>query len=102
MVGVEVLGDIEEDKHKIVSVLTTAAGYRPNIIYVLTTVTMTLFLLALFYDLQSPVDDGYCGTLMDETSCLVKRTVLDPNVHKCIWNKPVINDADTMVWNLPW
>jgi hypothetical protein len=43
------------------------------------------------------VDDGYCGTLMDETSCLAKRTKLDPNVHKCIWNKPVTHDEDAMV-----
>jgi hypothetical protein len=64
---------------------------------VMTTVTMALFLLALFYDLPSPVEDGYCGTLTDEMSCLTKRTVLDPNVHKCIWNKPVINDADAMI-----
>jgi hypothetical protein len=80
-------------KHKMVSVLTTAAGYRPNMIvnesldrllrteiFEVTTVTMTLLLLAIFYDLQSPVDDGYCGTLTDETSCLAKRTALDPNV----------------------
>jgi hypothetical protein len=64
---------------------------------VMTTVTMTLFLLALFYYLQSPVDDGYCGTLTDETSCLAERTVLDPYVHKCIWNNPVNGDDDAMV-----
>jgi hypothetical protein len=68
-----------------------------DVLQMVTTVTMALFLLALFYDLQSPVDDGYCGTFTDETSCLVKRTALDPNVHKCIWNKPVINDADAMI-----
>jgi hypothetical protein len=57
-------------------------------------VTMELFLLALFYDLQSPVDDGYCGTMIDETSCLAKRTVLDPNVYKCNWNNPVNGGED--------
>jgi hypothetical protein len=35
--------------------------------------------------------------MTDETSCLAKRTLLDPNVHKCIWNKPVINDEDSTV-----
>jgi hypothetical protein len=47
--------------------------------------------------MQSPVDDGYCGTLMDETSWVTKRTILDPNVHKCIWNQPMIDDKDAMV-----
>jgi hypothetical protein len=107
-------GEILKSKHKMVSVLTTAAGYRPNLIVnelldrllrteifdvlqMITTVTMALFLLALFYDLQSPMDDGYCGTMTDEMSCLAKRTFLDPNVHKCIWNKPVTHDDDELV-----
>jgi hypothetical protein len=106
--------EILMSKHKMVSVLTKAAGYRPDMItnessdrllrteifdvlQLMTTVTMALFLLALFYDLQSPVDDGYCGTLTDETSCLAKRTILDPNVHICIWNQPVIDDENAMV-----
>jgi hypothetical protein len=106
--------EILKSKHKMVSVLATAAGYRSSMIVnesydrllrtelfdvlqVMTTVTMTLFLLALFYDLQSPVDDGYCGTWTDEASCLATRTALDPDVHKCIWNQPVIDAEDAMV-----
>jgi hypothetical protein len=106
--------EILMSKHKMMSVLTTAAGYRPNLIVnesldrllrtkifdvlqMITTVTMVLFLLALFYDLQSPVDDGYCGTMTDEPSCMAKRTFLDPNVHKCVWNKPVTHDDDAIV-----
>lgn len=82
-------GEILMSKHKTVSVLRTAAGYRSNkivnessdrllrtemfdVLQVVTTVTMALFLLAVFYDLQSPVDDGYCGTMMDEASCVSK------------------------------
>jgi hypothetical protein len=106
--------EILTNKHKMVSVLTKAAGYRPDMIVneslhrllrteifdvlqVMTMVTMTLFLLALFYDLQSPVDDGYCGTMTDETSCLAKRTLLDPNVYKYIWSKQVTHDDYAMV-----
>jgi hypothetical protein len=43
------------------------------------------------------VDDGYCGTLTDEMSCLAKRFILDPNVHKCIWNRPTIDDEDAKI-----
>jgi hypothetical protein len=56
-----------------------------DIVYVVTSLTMSCFIMATFYDLQSPVDDGYCGKWRDEESCLFTKTALDPHVNKCSW-----------------
>lgn len=55
---------------------------------ILTSLTMSCFVLAVFYDLQSPVDDGYCSSQMDEPTCLYRKTLFDPYVDTCIWVEP--------------
>jgi hypothetical protein len=56
-----------------------------DVVYVLTSLTLSCFIMAVFYDLQSPVDDGYCGQWTDAFSCHVTKTALDPQVNKCQW-----------------
>jgi hypothetical protein len=56
-----------------------------DIICIATSWTMSCFVMALFYDLQSPIDDGFCDTWADQGSCLVTKTALDAHVNKCKW-----------------
>lgn len=51
-----------------------------DIVYVITSLTLSCFISALFYDLQSHVDDGYCGQWTDQVSCQTTKTALDPQV----------------------
>lgn len=44
--------------------------------------------MALFYGLQSPIDDGFCDTWADQSSCLAAKTALDAHVNKCKWVSP--------------
>jgi hypothetical protein len=92
-------------KHKWWSIVRRLAGYRRldfanesqerqqrrellDIVYVITSLTLSCFILALFYDLQSPVDDDYCGQWTDQASCQTTKTALDPQVNKCSWIAP--------------
>lgn len=67
-------------------------GAQLDVVHAVTALTMSCFVLAVFYDLQSPVDDGFCGAQLDEASCLAQRTALDPGVHKCLWAPPAATD----------
>lgn len=41
--------------------------------------------MALFYDLQSPVDDGYCDQWSEHVACKVTKTTLVSHLSKCVW-----------------
>ena len=56
-----------------------------DIVHALTALTMSCFALAILYDLQYPVDDGFCASQTDENSCLRPKTILDPWQSKCRW-----------------
>lgn len=62
-----------------------------DIVHVGTSLTVSCFVVALFYDLQSPVDDGFCGQLLKKSSCLARSSILDQAVKKCIWIDPPID-----------
>jgi len=47
---------------------------------------MLFFLLALFYHLQSPADDGTCLNWEREQSCLDRKSPLDPYQSYCSWS----------------
>lgn len=101
------IGDILLAKHKCLNLLAKIAGIRVsdvvneslerqqrrellNIIYVVTALTISCFIMAFFYDMQSPVDDGYCGQLLDREACRLPKTALDPHINRCIWIKPPV------------
>jgi hypothetical protein len=95
-------------KHKWLSILRILVGLRSDgfvnesidrqqrrnaldIVHVGTSLTVSCFVVALFYDLQSPVDDGYCGQLLDKNSCRARSSILDQAVKKWIWIDPPID-----------
>lgn len=51
----------------------------------LTSVTLSCFLLAMLYDLQYPNDDGSCALHRSESLCLNRRSPLDPSQRYCEW-----------------
>ena len=54
-------------------------------IQLLTIQTMLMFLLAVFYDLQAPSDDGSCLQYYSKESCLSRKTYLDVSQTYCQW-----------------
>ena len=50
-----------------------------------TTHSMLMFLLALFYDLQGPTDDGSCEFLLSQSTCLARKSFLDSSQTYCLW-----------------
>jgi hypothetical protein len=54
-------------------------------IHLLTVQSMLMFILAVFYDLQYPQDDGACRTYVTQESCLKPNSVLDSSNHLCRW-----------------
>jgi hypothetical protein len=97
--------DILYQKHRFINIMAKLANYRLSssvnqandrlqhqelldIVYFVTSLTMSCFIMALFYDLQSPMNDGFCGQWADSVSCEMHKTVLDPQVHKCMWITP--------------
>jgi hypothetical protein len=51
----------------------------------LTTQSMLMFFLALFYDLQGPDDDGSCVKFVTEENCLSRKSMLDSAQMYCHW-----------------
>jgi hypothetical protein len=54
-------------------------------LHLLTVQSMLMFILAVFYDLQYPQDDGKCVTYETEKLCLEPKSVLDSSNHLCHW-----------------
>eukprot|EP00981_Chlorochromonas_danica_P004099 scaffold801_cov178-Ochromonas_danica.AAC.4 len=51
----------------------------------LTSITISCFLLAWLYDLQYPDDDGSCGQHLTSESCLSRKSPLDSGQSYCKW-----------------
>ncbi len=51
----------------------------------LTVQTMLMFLLTVFYDLQSPRDNS-CGLLKIRSACLARKTAFDQTQNYCKWS----------------
>jgi hypothetical protein len=62
----------------------------------LTFQSMLMCLLAVFYDLQAPGDDGRCGRQLDEASCVRWRSVFDADHSLCVW-APVTVQASASI-----
>jgi hypothetical protein len=72
-----------EDKKRIIS------GVR-----LLTTQTCLMCLLAIFYDLQSPSDDGTCTSHVTKSDCLSRKSLLDSSQTYCQWSQYSPNVPD--------
>jgi hypothetical protein len=68
-----------------------------DLVQLLTSITLSCFVLAVLYDLQYPVDDGFCELQRDEASCLGRKTILDPFQSECRWRPPEDYSADIVI-----
>ncbi len=74
-------------KHIYISIL-----YQPDqekrlikVLSVLTYLTANMFLLAVFYDIQWPSDDGRCALFTASTACLQDKSLFNSANPKCEW-----------------
>eukprot|EP00981_Chlorochromonas_danica_P015507 scaffold12727_cov297-Ochromonas_danica.AAC.1 len=63
----------------------------------LTSITLSCFLLAWLYDLQYPDDDGSCEQHTSLTSCLEKRSMLDSSQSYCVWRTAKVIEAGRLL-----
>ncbi len=56
-------------------------------IQLLTVQTMLMFLLAVFYDLQAPDDDGSCATFLTSDTCVARKSMFDKSQSYCSWSE---------------
>lgn len=96
------LGEIR--KHHAYLVLFSSKGEQEAADHIITGIrlltvqTMLMFLLAVFFDLQAPDDDGSCDALIDQDTCLRRRSFLDHSKTFCKWTlasshpSPLAND----------
>lgn len=62
-------------------------------VYLVTSLTMSCFVLAVLYDLQYPVDNGYCASQQaSEATCTFRKSLFDPWSSRCLWEP--VNDDD--------
>ncbi len=54
-------------------------------IHLLTVQSMLMFILAVFYDLQYPQDDGVCQSYLTRSECMKPKSPLDSSNHLCRW-----------------
>jgi hypothetical protein len=60
----------------------------------LTVQTMLMFLLAVFYDLQAPADDGTCQHHFTELSCLQRKSILQAHESYCQWSENALKESE--------
>jgi len=56
-------------------------------IQMLTVQSMLMFIMAIFYDIQYPNDDGTCATYKSRSSCLHERSIFNRDETICEWNE---------------
>jgi hypothetical protein len=86
---------VKNHKYFRVFVNSTFIGYLD----LLSNLTVVMFLLAVFYDLQWPADDGTCQEYMTEVACLHTKSVFDDSQSKCSWR--VVGDIGSCLWSSP-
>jgi hypothetical protein len=59
---------------------------------ILTSLTLTFFLLAILYDLQGPDDDGSCQTFVTQSACLKRKSLFDSTKTYCKWIEVVTDN----------
>jgi hypothetical protein len=68
-----------------------------HMLEILTNLTANMFLLALFYDIQWPSDDGACALITTETGCVARKSYFDSAENMCTW----VVDSGVCVWMKP-
>lgn len=74
--------------HRYINIFTGGGDPRVRLmttVHLLTVQTMLMFILAVFYDIQFPTDDGECDTL-DMSNCEDEKSIFDTQQSKCNWN----------------
>ena len=66
---------------------------------VLTSNSLLMFLMVLFYDVHSPADDGSCPQLQTEAACVTRRSPLVPDQSYCVWNGESSSALGSCVYN---
>jgi hypothetical protein len=76
------------NKHQYLSVLALEYGPEQWVgaFYLLTNLTANFFMLALFYDIEFPSDDGSCSLLSSDAACVAPRSIFNTERSKCTWN----------------
>ena len=69
-----------------------------KVVQLMTIQSLLMFLLALLYGLQSPADDNSCEKLTTKSSCLSRKSPIDPSQTYCSWNS---NDSDSCYYADP-
>jgi len=92
----------EDTRHHRYYTLLTGTDENKKIILtgmqLITTQSMLMFLLAVFYDLQGPTDDGSCEALRTPSTCLARKSFLDSSQSYCQLSlSPSSNDGQEFV-----
>jgi hypothetical protein len=86
--------------HRYVLVLTCSNDKKADqnrivtAVRLLTVQTMLMFLLAVFYDLQAPSDDGSCAGHATAQSCLSRKSIIQTDSTYCKWSENVLHDME--------
>ena len=64
----------------------SARKRRETIFKTMTLFTFMLFLIAIFFDVSNPGDDGTCGQQFNEEDCLKRVSPFDTQQNFCKWN----------------
>jgi len=83
----KILNELAEN-HPFIEVLCTEgkmAETALKALKILTTLTFSMFSLAVLYDLQYPSDDGTCALLLTQKACQSKRSMFDEDIPGCKW-----------------
>jgi hypothetical protein len=76
--------------HRYLTLMTAPPGRKGDFkrilvgIQLLTNQTLLIFLLAVFYDLQGPTDNGTCVNYYTQSSCLARKSVFDSKLSYCL------------------
>jgi hypothetical protein len=75
-------------KHEYMSVFSMDTGYEQWIgaFSLLTNLTASFFLLAVFFDIQFPNDDGSCRMILYKEACLGRKSAFNSAKLMCTWN----------------
>jgi hypothetical protein len=75
------------NKHEYFSVLQKETGAEQwiAVFCLLTNLNANFFLLAMFYDIQFPNNDGSCAAYETEADCLSETSMFNPSQLKCAW-----------------
>jgi hypothetical protein len=66
-----------------------------TIVQLLTVQTMLMFLMAVFYDLEYPTDNGLCKSYFTKTECLAETSIFDSSKTLCTWKGYQQGDGST-------